>query len=184
MHTAPMAPVKVVRRGGLTVRPAGWRIMEGSGTDEKRAIVAYAHPRTQGSDRAAARAARSLSVFQRGGRHHLRRQGPRAARPRPQLSGAYGSEPQDRRAAGRGRPPRGHRHRLGGRGARAREQPHQAAHAEVQHPAARRQELSVPAAHDERGVSARARRAPGRARRQLLRGTVSCRRSFARKTMA
>ena len=86
--------------------------------------------------------------------------------------GAYGIEPQDRRAARRGRPPRGHRHRLGRRGARAREQPDQAALAEVQHPAARRQELSLPAADDQRGVPARAGRAAGRARRQLLRRPV------------
>src|SRR5580765_1603882 len=79
MHAAPMTPVKVVRCGGSTLRPAGWRKMVGSGTDEKRAIVAYAHPGTQGSDCEAARAARSLSVFQCGGRHHLRGQGARAA---------------------------------------------------------------------------------------------------------
>ena len=43
--------------------------------------------------------------------------------------GAYGTESEDRRAARRGRPARGHRHRLGRRGAGAREQPDQAAHA-------------------------------------------------------
>ena len=86
--------------------------------------------------------------------------------------GAYGSDPEDRRAARRGRPPRGDRHRLGGRGAGAREQPDQAADAEIQHPAARRQELPVPAADHERGVSARPRRARRRARRQLLRRPV------------
>ena len=82
--------------------------------------------------------------------------------------GAYGARCEDRRAARRGRAPRGDRHRLGGRGARAREQPDQAAVAQVQHPAARRQELSLPAAHGDRGVSAGAGRAPLRARRQLL----------------
>ena len=43
---------------------------------------------------------------------------------------------------------------------------------EIQHPAARRQELPLPPADDERGVSARARGAPRRARRQLLRRAV------------
>ena len=89
--------------------------------------------------------------------------------------GAYGLESEDRRAARRGRPPRGHRHRLGRRGAGAREQPDQAADAEIQHPAARRQELSLPAADHQRGVSARARRAARRARRQLLRRAVPAR---------
>src|ERR1019366_4934430 len=37
------------------------RIMEGSGTERRRDIVTYAHPRTQGADRPAARAARGLS---------------------------------------------------------------------------------------------------------------------------
>ena len=86
--------------------------------------------------------------------------------------GAYGIGSEDRRAARRGRPPRGDRHRLGGRGARAREQSDQAAHAEVQHPAARRQELPVPAADHQRGVSARAGGARRPARRQLLRRPV------------
>ena len=65
-----------------------------------------------------------------------------------------------------------YRHRLGGRGAGAREQPDQAAVAEVQHPAARRQELPLPAADDRRGVSARAGGPAGRARRQRLRRPV------------
>ena len=43
---------------------------------------------------------------------------------------------------------------------------------EIQHPAARRQELPLPAADDQRGVPARAGRAPRRARRQLLRRSV------------
>ena len=54
---------------------------------------------------------------------------------------------------------------------------------EIQHPAARRQELSVPAADDQRGVSARAGRAARRARRQLLRRPVLPA-HFARKTMS
>ena len=44
--------------------------------------------------------------------------------------------------------------------------------AAIQHPAARRQELSLPAADDGRGVSARAGRAARRARRPLLRRPV------------
>ena len=146
--------------------------MEGSKPQKNRVIVTYAHPRTQGSDRPAAGAARGVSVLQRGGRHDLRRQGARPARPRPQLSGRLRERCEDRRAARRGRPPRGDRHRLSGRGARAREQPDQAAVAQVQHPAARRQELSLPAAHGDRGLSAGAGRAPLRARRQLLCRTV------------
>ncbi len=86
--------------------------------------------------------------------------------------GAYGPEPATDALLRRGRAARGHRHRLGRRGAGAREQPHQAAHPQLQHPAARRQELSVPAADDERGVSARAGGPPRRARRQLLRRAV------------
>ena len=102
--------------------------MEGSGTGGKRAIVAYAHPRTQGSDRPAARAARGVSVLQRGWRHDLCRQGAGAARPRPQLSGRVRRRIVktdallDEVVAARG-----HRHRLGRRGAGAREQPDQAA---------------------------------------------------------
>ena len=105
-------------------------IMEGSDTGQKRDIVTYGHPRTQGSDRPAAGAARGVSVLQRGGRHHLRRaRRGRCATASATISGAYGSDPEDRRAARRGRPPRGDRHRLGGRGAGAREQPDQAADA-------------------------------------------------------
>src|SRR5438874_2404436 len=89
MHAVPMSPVKVVGRFG-PIGPSGdghaaWRIMEGSGTDWKRDIVAYAYPRTQGTDRTAAGAARRLSVLQRGGRHDLRRQSARPARSRAQL---------------------------------------------------------------------------------------------------
>ena len=50
--------------------------------------------------------------------------------------------------------------------------------AAVQRPAARRQELSVPAADDQRGVSARARRPPRGARRHVLRRARSCRRRW------
>src|SRR5438128_11565264 len=108
MQIAPIAPVKVIRgrpppplapliedeededessscpsgaTATSTVPRTGWRIIEGSDTERKRDIVAYGHPRTQGTDRPAARAARSVSVLQRGWRHDLRRQGARAARP-------------------------------------------------------------------------------------------------------
>ena len=99
-------------------------------------------------------------------------------------SARAGTQPQDRRAARRGGRPRGHRHRLGRRGAGAREQPHQAADAQVQHPAARRQELSLPAADDDRGVSARAGGAARRARTATSTPARSCRRSLARRTMS
>src|ERR1044071_1796727 len=93
---APMIPVKVIRPRGLaadrgdgssrgvatTSACEGTGIMEDSAASRKRAIVTYAHPRTQGSDRPAAGAARGVSVFQRGGRDHLRRQGEGLARPR------------------------------------------------------------------------------------------------------
>ena len=51
--------------------------------------------------------------------------------------------------------------------------------AALQHPAARRQELPIPAADDERGVSARARGAARREGRRLLRRTVSARQAGA-----
>ena len=171
MHAAPTRPVNV-RRFRKRSGSGACRIMEGSGTGTRRDIVPYGHPRTQGADCPAAGAARSLSVLQRGRRHDLRREGARAARSRPQLPGRPRRRRQDRRAPGRSRPPRVHRHRFGRGGAGAREQSHQAALAEVQHPAARRQELSVPAADDQRAVSARPRRAPRRARRELLRRPV------------
>ena len=107
-----------------------------------------------------------------GRRDHLRGQGALAARPRAQLSRRARPPSEDRRAAGRGRPPRGDRHRLGRRGAGPRKPSHQGARAEVQRPAPRRQELSLPAADDQRRVSARAGRAARRARRQLLRRAV------------
>src|SRR5712691_12109973 len=122
MQTAPIRPVKVVgrrRRGAgptvfrswpailsvTEVTVTVWRIMEGSGTRRKRDIVTYAHPRTQGTDCPAARAAWSLSVLQRGGGHDLRRQGARAARQGPELPGCVRGGSEDRRAAGRGRSP-------------------------------------------------------------------------------
>src|SRR6267143_2192467 len=130
MQIFPMSPVNVVRGRGarpLTVvtdvpLTAGL-IMEGSDTERRRDIVAYGHPRTQGTDRPVARAARSLSVLQRGRRHDLCGQGARAPRPRAQLSGWIRLGREARRAARRNRAARGHRHRLGRRGARARKQP-------------------------------------------------------------
>ena len=89
--------------------------------------------------------------------------------------GAYGMSPRHDALLDEAVASRSDRHRLGGRGAGAREQPDQAAVAEVQHPAARRQELSLPAAHDDRGVSARAGGALGGARRQRLCGSVPAR---------
>ena len=86
--------------------------------------------------------------------------------------GAEGHEPAHRRAAARRRGARRHRHRLGRRGAGAREPPDQAAQPALQRPAARRQDLSVPAADDDRARAAAARGAPGRARRQRLRRAV------------
>ena len=99
--------------------------------------------------------------------------------------GAAGHEPAHRRAAAR--------RRLGSRsivtdsvrrGAGAREPPDQAAQSAVQRPAARRQDLSVPAADDDRArrrgcwsraaSSATATSTPGR----------SCRRRVARRTMS
>ena len=89
--------------------------------------------------------------------------------------GAHGTSPRIDALLDEAAAARGHRHRLGGRGAGAREPPDQAAGAEVQHPAARRQELSLPAADDRRGVSAGPRRPPRRARRALLRRPVHAR---------
>ena len=89
--------------------------------------------------------------------------------------GAYGMSPRHDALLDEAVAPRSDRHRLGGRGAGAREQPDQAALAALQHPAARRQELSLPAADHDRGVSARAGGALGRARRQRLCGPVPAR---------
>ncbi len=86
--------------------------------------------------------------------------------------GAHGTSPRIDALLDEAAPPRGHRHRFGRRGAGAREQPHQAASAQVQHPPARRQELSLPAADDRRGVPPRPGGAAGRARRPLLRRPV------------
>src|ERR1043165_2469317 len=96
MQIAPMAPVNVRRARGpreplpFTLTEGADTeelIMEGSDTERNRDIVAYGHPRTQGSDCPVAGAAGSLSVPEFAGRHHLRRQGPGAARPGPQLPG-------------------------------------------------------------------------------------------------
>src|SRR5262245_50767609 len=96
IQIVPIIPVNVVRwvsggcglasggrelDGTVARRFEGTGIMEGSDTSEKRAIVTYAHPRTQGSDCQVARAARGLSVPQRGGRNHLRGQGAGASGP-------------------------------------------------------------------------------------------------------
>src|SRR3954462_12604816 len=80
MHAAPIAPVKVIRfPGAEPVAVVGGTIMEGSGTRRRRVIVTYAHPRTQGTDRPAAGAARRVSVLQRGRGDDLRREGARSA---------------------------------------------------------------------------------------------------------
>ncbi len=86
--------------------------------------------------------------------------------------GAQGHESAHRRAAARRRRARGHRHRLGRRGAGAREPAHQAAQSALQRPAARRQDVSLSAAHDDRARAAPAGGPPGRARRQRLRRPV------------
>src|SRR6266516_4585169 len=92
MQMAPIAPVivsRVGRRRGEGARPfvtaagpvaTAELIMEGSDTARKRAIVAYAHPRAQGTDCPVARAARSVSVLQCRRGHDLRGQGAGAAR--------------------------------------------------------------------------------------------------------
>src|SRR6266849_10414078 len=93
MQMAPIVPVKVVGgRSGCGAAVASRAFvragtMEGSGTGRKRDIVTYGHPRTQGSDRPSARAARGVSLLQRRGRHDLRGEGARPPRPRAQLSG-------------------------------------------------------------------------------------------------
>ena len=86
--------------------------------------------------------------------------------------GAGGTSPRHRRAPARRGRARRHRHRLGRRGAGAREPPDQAAQPALQRPAARRQDVSVPAADDDRARAAAARGPPGRARRQRLRRAV------------
>ena len=139
------------RRGRRTVRrqagessPAGAsgsrtriRIIVTRGSLRPRAsLVPDGHHRPQGPDRTAARAARCLPVLQPGWRDHLRGEGPPAARPRPELPRRPRQPSQDRCPPRRGPRARSHRHRLGGRGAGAREQPHQAAGAALQRAAA------------------------------------------------
>ena len=85
--------------------------------------------------------------------------------------GAWGTSPRHDALLDRDHGPRGDRHRLGDGGAGAREQPDQAAHAPLQHPAARRQELPLPPADDERGVSTSA----GRTQRRGRIGGLLCR---------
>ena len=87
--------------------------------------------------------------------------------------GAWGMSPRTDALLDEVAPPRGDRHRLGDGGAGAREQPDQAAQPEIQHPAARRQELPVSAAHDGRAVPAGARRASGGEGRPHVRRPVS-----------
>src|SRR6476646_763975 len=94
MQMMPIRPVKVTRGCDAAVLAAptpslllartegvctGGLIMAGSDTEQNRAIVAYAYPRTQGADCAPAGAARGVSVLQRGRRHDLRREGAGAA---------------------------------------------------------------------------------------------------------
>ena len=92
MQTAPIAPGKghsaavACRAVGTQPRWAPRMAYNGGSSAPATRIVAHAHPRSQGPDRAAARAARGLSVLQRGRRDDLRRQGAGAARPRAQLS--------------------------------------------------------------------------------------------------
>ena len=81
---------------------------------------------------------------------------------------------QDRVAGSRNRRPRLHRRRQRERGARARKQPHQAVQAEIQYPAARRQDLSVHPLHGVREISARLRdAAPDKGRLDLFRAVLS-----------
>ena len=163
MHTVPMRPVNG-HLAPVSIGPVDSR---------KLVILAHGRRRPQGTDRAVAGAAGRVSVGQRGRPDALRRQGALAARPRPQLSRGVGHQPAPRRAADRDRVAGRDRHRLGDGGAGAREQPDQAAHAALQHPAARRQELSLPAADDQRALSARARGAQRRGGlRRLLRRPV------------
>ena len=100
----------------------------------------------------------------------LRRQGQEPAQPRPQLllRGQAGRH-QDRHAHLRSPRRRLHPGRQRKRSAGARKQPHQAVQAALQHPAARRQNLSLHQAH-QREVPARLRHPPpAQGRRHLLR---------------
>ena len=136
-------------------------------------MLAHGDSRSQEPDRAIAGAAGRLLFLGAVRRHAVRRQGARAARSRALVSAARRASaraidallPRRHRA-------RGHRHRLGRRGARAREPADQAAQSALQRPAARRQDLSVPAADDDRAGAAAAGGPAGRARRQRVRGPV------------
>ncbi len=163
MQTAPIAPVKVM------VRPPYWRVRvasceassdqaDGSPSRTARGLLmtARTHRRSCRSPWPSADLKDQIARLpeQPGVYLYVNRAGDtiyvgkaRALRDRVRsYLGARGDQPEDRCAARRGRRARRHRHRLGGRGAGAREPPDQAAGAQVQHPAARRQELPVPAA--------------------------------------
>ena len=98
--------------------------------------------------------------------------------------GRAGHQPAHRRPARRSRESRVHRHRFGRRGARAREPPDQAARPEIQHPAAGRQELPLPAADHRRGLPAGAHRPAASSRTATSTPARSCRPSSARRTMS
>ena len=107
------------------------------------------------TDRHDPRVARLLPVQGRARARHLRGQG---VEPSPAalelLPGPAQPAAADGADGGVGRDGRVDRGAQRGRGAHARVQPHQAAPAPVQHPSARRQELSVPGRHARRGVAA------------------------------
>src|SRR5580692_11462129 len=105
--------------------------------------------------------ARRVSVQERRGPDHLRRQGDQPALAGAVVfSGRRGTEREDRISASRGRRRRLHGGRQRKGSPRAREQPDQAEEAALQHSAARRQNLSLHQADHRRAVSTSVSDAP------------------------
>src|SRR5215469_6103293 len=78
MHSAPMAPVKVIRWADVSMVSRG--NLDGVSTAGKRDIVAYGHPGSQGADRTTAGAAWRVHLLECHRRDDLRRQSASAAR--------------------------------------------------------------------------------------------------------
>ena len=106
---------------------------------------------------------------------YVRERRGRPARPGPELSWKHTAAEPRPMPCSRNRSPRGHRHRFGRRARALENNLIKQRNPALQRPAARRQDLSLPAADDHGDGAAAAGRAARRARRQRLRGSVHAR---------